>query len=91
MMKFGLWMKSKQPCRLSLEHMELRAALDRTRDQLDSIRNQFEQAVDPDLIDCYIYELNAVQLRYKFLLRRVKRLEEHQMTSGGLEYYEHMV
>ncbi len=90
-MKFCLWTKSKQPARLSAEHMELRAALENTRNQLDSIRNHFEQVVDPTLIDCCIYELNAVQLRYQFLLRRVKRLEEHQMTSGGLEYYEHMV
>ena len=90
-MKFCLWTKNKQPTRLSVERMELRAALESTRDQLDSIRTHFEQVVDPTLIDCYIYELNAVQLRYQFLLRRVKRLEEHQMTSGGLEYYEHMV
>ena len=27
------------------------------------------------LIDCYIYELKAVQLRYQFLLRRFKLLE----------------
>jgi hypothetical protein len=32
--------------------------------------------VDPTLIDCYIYELNATQLRYQFLLRRFKHLEE---------------
>ena len=43
---------------------------------MDSVRNQFEQVVDPTLIDCYIYELNAVQLRYQFLLRRFKLLEE---------------
>ena len=30
---------------------------------------------DPDLIDCYIYELNAAQLRYQFLLRRLKNQE----------------
>ena len=40
-----------------------------------SAQNQFEQVVDPTLIDCYIYELNAAQLRYQFLLRRFKNLE----------------
>lgn len=28
--------------------------------------NNLENVVDPDLIDCYIYELNSVQMRYKF-------------------------
>lgn len=61
---------------LSPENQELRAEIDRTRNRLDSVRNHFEQVVDPTLIDCYIYELNAAQLRYQFLLRRFKHLEE---------------
>ena len=61
---------------LSPENQEVRAEIDRTRSRLDSVRNHFEQEVDPTLIDCYIYELNATQLRYQFLLRRFKHLEE---------------
>ena len=34
--------------------------------------SNLENITDPDLIDCYIYELNAVQVRYKFLLRQAK-------------------
>ena len=60
---------------LSPENQELRAEIDRTRSRLDSVRNHFEQEVDPTLIDCYIYELNAAQLRYQFLLRSFKNLE----------------
>ncbi len=30
---------------------------------------------DPDLIDSYIYEINAANLRYKVLLRDVKTLD----------------
>lgn len=59
-----------------LENLELRAEIDRTRSTIDTARNHFEQVVDPTLIDCYIYELNAAQLRYQFLLRRFKLLEE---------------
>lgn len=59
----------------SLENLELKAEIDRTRHRLESVRNQFEEVVDPTLIDCYIYELKAVQLRYQFLLRRFKLLE----------------
>lgn len=54
----------------------LRAEIDRTRLTIDAARNHFEHVVDPTLIDCYIYELNAAQLRYQFLLRRFKLLEE---------------
>lgn len=57
------------------ESQSLRAQIEQTRHSIDSARNHFEQVVDPTLIDCYIYELNAAQLRYQFLLRRFKNLE----------------
>ncbi len=62
--------------RPSQEELLLRAEIDRTRWAIDSARNHFEQAVDPMLVDCYIYELNAAQLRYQFLLRTFKKQEE---------------
>lgn len=58
-----------------LETQTLRAEIEQSRCCIDSARNHFEQAVEPTLIDCYIYELNAAQLRYQFLLRRFKSLE----------------
>ena len=57
------------------ERQALRAEIEQTRHSIDSARNHFEHVVDPTLIDCYIYELNAAQLRYQFLLRRFKNLE----------------
>ena len=45
------------------------------RDLQDAYTN-LENVVDPDLIDCYIYELNSVQMRYKFLLSAIKKMEE---------------
>ncbi len=57
------------------ERQALQAQIEQTRHRIDSARNHFEQVVDPTLIDCYIYELNAAQLRYQFLLRRFKSLE----------------
>lgn len=42
---------------------------------IDSAMNHFEHVVDPTLIDCYIYELKAAQLRYQFLLKRIKNQE----------------
>lgn len=53
----------------------LRREIEQTKGEIDRARNHFEQVVDPMLIDCYIYELNAAQLRYQFLLRRFKNQE----------------
>lgn len=74
-MDTGLLFRKKRQKQLSAEHMELIAEIDRSRHSIESARNHFEQVVDPTLIDCYIYELNAAQLRYQFLLRRFKLLE----------------
>lgn len=35
----------------------------------------FDNVTNPDLIDCYIYELNAVMKRYKFLLEQAAEME----------------
>lgn len=59
----------------SEEERTLRREIERSKTAIDSARNHFEQVVDPTLIDCYIYELNAAQLRYQFLLRRFKSRE----------------
>ena len=67
--------KNMKPSTFYLEQQALKQEIERTRYSIDSARNHFEQAVDPTLIDCYIYELNAAQLRYQFLLRRFKTLE----------------
>lgn len=50
--------------------------LKRTKHDLDLAYSNFENVVDPDLIDCCIYQVNAAQLRYKFLLGRVKQIED---------------
>ena len=75
-MKTGRTKRQRRARRLSLENLELKAEIDRTRHRMEAVRNQLEEVVDPTLIDCYIYELKAVQLRYQFLLRRFKLLEE---------------
>ncbi len=49
--------------------------IQRTKMALETAYSNFENCLDPDLIDSYIYEVNAVQKRYKFLLKQVKTLE----------------
>ncbi|HIT64392.1 MAG TPA: YaaL family protein [Candidatus Ventrimonas merdavium] len=81
-MKTGRTKRQRRARRLSLENLELKAEIDRTRHRMEAVRNQLEEVVDPTLIDCYIYELKAVQLRYQFLLRRFKLLEEVCATES---------
>lgn len=50
--------------------------LKKTEHDLELAYADFENVVDPDLIDSCIYQVNAVQLRYKFLLSRVKQMED---------------
>ena len=56
------------------ERQALRAEIEQTRHSIDSARNHFEQVVDPTLIDCYIYEVNSVLKRYKFLLEQAAKI-----------------
>lgn len=49
--------------------------IEKTKYALDCAYSNFENVVDPDLIDCSIYELKAVQMRYRFLLRQAELLD----------------
>ena len=47
----------------------------KTKHALDCAYSNFENVVDPDLVDSSIYELKAVQMRYRFLLRQAELLD----------------
>ena len=51
---------------------ELMQELKEVQKSLDRAYENFSYVVDPELIDCCIYELNAGQMRYKFLMRKMK-------------------
>ncbi len=55
--------------------IELKRQIEASKLAMSSAQNQFEHVIDPTLIDCYIYELNAAQLRYQFLLKSLKKQE----------------
>ena len=55
-----------------------------TKTALDDAYSNFEQVVDPDLVDSCIYEVNAVQKRYHFLLKQVQLLELQEAIEGEL-------
>ena len=45
----------------------LRDCIEKTRQALDDAYAGFDNALDVDLIDSYIYEINSLQKRYKHL------------------------
>lgn len=58
----------------SLEKIHLQSALLDAKNALDTAHSNFNNATDPVLIDCFIYQVQSEELRYKFLLTRAKEL-----------------
>ena len=62
--------------------------LEKTRFELESAYCGFDNVTDPDLIDCYIYEVNAIMKRYKYLLNQaasIEKLPEEETISLNTE------
>lgn len=53
--------------------------LKKTRYALEVAYSGFDNVTDPDLIDCYIYQVNAILKRYKFLLEKISLKEENDL------------
>ena len=64
-------------CRLRKNRIEerIRADLEATKRSLEVAQSNFQNVVDEELIDCCIYEVNAAQSRYAFLLRKLKECQ----------------
>lgn len=48
--------------------------LKKTKEALEIAYAGFDNVTEPDLIDCYIYEVNSVFKRYKFLMEQAAKL-----------------
>lgn len=64
--------------KLNYEEKLLQSEIAQTKLALESAYSHFENVLDPDLIDYCIYELNAIQKRYEFLLKQAKQLENEK-------------
>ena len=60
----------------------------KTRYALETAYAGFDNATDPDLIDCYIYEVNAIQKRYKYLLQEAAKMNNAAETPKTEKSYE---
>ncbi|MCL2841090.1 MAG: YaaL family protein [Defluviitaleaceae bacterium] len=58
--------------RLSREDMEIVAALEAVKSDMDFLHNCFDHTTDAILVDSLIYELKAANLKYKYYLNLCK-------------------
>ena len=65
----------RHPTPRDMERRELMASLASTRTLINQAYGSFNSVSDGDLIESYVFEINALQARYNYLLRRVKELE----------------
>jgi len=52
------------------QKQQLLEDLQKTRLELEIAYSGFDNVTDPNLIDCYIYKLNAVMKRYQYLTQK---------------------
>lgn len=57
------------------EREQLLQTLAQTRVLINQAYSGFNTAKDQELIESFVFEINALQCRYSYLLRRIKELE----------------
>ncbi len=66
--------------------LTLQEELAKSRFALEIAYSNFDNVTDPDLIDCYIYEVNAVMKRYKYLLEKAAETDALTENKQGEAY-----
>lgn len=67
------------------ERRQILEALAQTRVLINQAYACFNGSSDPDLIESYVYEINALQSRYSYLLRRVREMERPDVLPSAAE------
>jgi hypothetical protein len=67
-------LSGKKKDNISCEEQELLQEIRTAKNALEAAYSNFQQATEPELIDCCIYLMTASQLRYKFLISRARKL-----------------
>lgn len=74
-----------EPVTEDLAPLNLKESIEKTRQALEIAYAGFDYAVDVDLIDSYIYEINALQKKYEHLTV----LAATQNTEQPKNLYQH--
>lgn len=56
----------------ALTDSSLLTEMDHAKNDIDAILSHLNYQTDPDLIDCYTYQLKGAYLRYRFLLKQTQ-------------------
>ena len=78
--------QAKEKPALTSEDIYRNALLDdlrKTKEALETAYMGFDNVTEPDLIDCYIFELNSVITRYNYLLEQIGKLAGSPETHGS--------
>ena len=60
--------------KVNSELLQIMKDIDKTKFALETAYSNFDNVTEPDLIDCYIYEVNSSLKRYKYLLEQAAKL-----------------
>jgi hypothetical protein len=67
-----------------LELQALKDELTSARGDLQAAYNQFDLAVEPELVESCVYQINAVQARCNYLIRAIKSRSPAAIPAAGL-------
>lgn len=79
---FSQNLREDLPIEEELTKPNLEEDIKKTRYALENAYTGFDNAVEPDLIDCYIFEINALSKRYNHLLE-LSALERAAAERAG--------
>lgn len=63
--------------------LELKTSLQETQRALNHAYTAFDYACDPELTEACIYEIQSLQARMNYLVRRIKEYEVCAATAAG--------
>lgn len=73
--------RKRQETEEEAERRELLEMLRQTQFQIRQAYRDFNGASAPELIESCVYEINSLQARHAYLLRRIKECEEQARTD----------
>lgn len=62
--------------------------IEKTKYALEIAYSGFDNVTDPDLIDCYIYEVNSILKRYRFLMQQAQKMQLCERFDSALNVPE---
>ena len=77
--------RSSKKARPDPELIILRSELLEAQGDLAQAYRQFDQALDPELVESCVYQISAVKARCNYLIRAIKERSPDTAAAAGLE------